>query len=348
MVEKIVLVIDRDDDLGIKTGITSPVIGRENVIHAAVRLATADPEDSDVNTMFAAVKIYDELKTKGDDVEVVVVCGDKNVGVSSDTKIARQLDEIVLRLRPKSAVVVTDGSEDEFILPVISSRIHIDTLQRVVVKQSRTIESTYFMLKRMLNDPKIAKITLAPLGMIFLVYSIFLIFQRPELGLGGIILFLGIYFLTKAYGWDRNIEGYLSTVKDSLVEGRFSFILYVTSAILLIISLIQGFNAATSRETYAPHEVISAFSSIWWLTFSGIFALLAKAMDIYAEGGSVKRYLSMVFLLVSLGFVVWGASGYILASTENPLQDLAMSVGVAILVALIGVIPLRQTRIATR
>ena len=167
MVRKIVLAIDRDDDLGQKTGISSPVIGKENVIQAAVRLATADPEDSDVNTMFAAVKVYDELKRSGEDCEIVVVCGDKNVGVVSDSKIAEQLDALAASLKPESAIVVTDGSEDEFVLPVISSRFRIDSVHRVVVKQSRTIESTYFMIRRMLNDPKVAKMTLAPLGMIF-------------------------------------------------------------------------------------------------------------------------------------------------------------------------------------
>ncbi|MEM4702165.1 MAG: DUF373 family protein, partial [Archaeoglobaceae archaeon] len=86
MVKKLVLTIDRDDDLGQKTGISSPGIGRENVLQAAIRLILADPEDSDANAMFSAVKIYDELIEKGEDCEVVVVAGDKNVGKVSDNK----------------------------------------------------------------------------------------------------------------------------------------------------------------------------------------------------------------------------------------------------------------------
>ncbi len=343
MVKKIVLAIDRDDDLGQKTGISSPVIGRENVIQAAVRLATADPEDSDVNTMFAAVKVYDELKEKGEDCEVVVVCGDKSVGIVSDSKIAEQLDRIVAVLRPESAVVVTDGSEDEFVLPIISSRFKIDSLNRVVVKQSKTIESTYFLIRRMLNDPKIAKITLAPLGMIFLVYSIFLILQHPEWGLGGIILFLGLYFLSKAYGWDKSIEEYVSSMKTSLIEGRFSFILYVTSAILLLVGLIQGINAAIAEIATYKAAVLFVFSSIWWFVSSGIFVAFAKAADAYAEGRRVSKYMSTVFLLVSFGFVVWGASNYILHPQANKaIQSLIVTFIVAIVVAVIGVLPLKK------
>ncbi len=343
MVRKIVLAIDRDDDLGSKTGISSPVVGRENVIQAAVRLATTDPEDSDVNTMFAAVKVYDELKRRGEDCEIVVVCGDRNVGIASDSKIAEQLDEIAASLKPESAVVVTDGSEDEFVLPVISSRFRIDTVNRVVVRQSRTIESTYFMIRKMLEDPKIAKMTLAPLGMIFLVYSIFLILQHPEWGLGGIILFLGVYFLAKAYGWDKSIEEYAASMKNSLVEGRFSFVLYVTSAILLLVGVIQGVNAAIAEVVAFRAVILFIFSSTWWFVLSGIFISLAKAADAYAEGRRVTKYISIIFLLISLGFIVWGASNYILhPEAENAMQNLAISFGAAILVAIIGVLPLRR------
>lgn len=45
----LVLCVDLDDDLGRKTEKQTPIIGRGSVEEAAVALATADPEDSDVN-----------------------------------------------------------------------------------------------------------------------------------------------------------------------------------------------------------------------------------------------------------------------------------------------------------
>ncbi len=342
MVKKVVIVIDRDDDLGQKAKISSPVIGKDNIISAAVRLGTADPEDSDVNALFAAVKVYDELKSSGEDVEVVAVCGDKNVGVSSDTKIAEQLDKIVMRLNPSSAVVVTDGSEDEFVLPLISSRVKIDSIHRVVVKQSKTIESTYFLIRRMLNDPKIARITLAPLGMIFLVYAIFLVLQHPEWGIGGIIFFLGIYFIVKAYGWEKNIGEFLDTIRLSLVEGRLSFVFYVTSAIMLVISLINGFNAAMGSEAYMAVAVF-VFYSTWWFVLSGLFTLLARAADAYAEGRKVSKYFTMIFLLIAFGLIVWASSSYIIdPQAEGAVQKLAASIAGAIVIAALGVFTLRR------
>lgn len=69
----LILAIDRDDDFGKKAGVKGgPVIGRAACLDAAVKLSLADPEDSDANVLYAAIKLYDKLKEKGefDDVEV--------------------------------------------------------------------------------------------------------------------------------------------------------------------------------------------------------------------------------------------------------------------------------------
>jgi putative membrane protein len=355
MPEKIVLAIDRDDDLGRKAGIESPIIGREENLHAAIKLATADPEDSDINTMFGAIKIYDELKSKDEDVEIVTICGDENVGVVSDSRIAEQLDELTRILKAKSAVVVTDGSEDEFVLPVISSRFKIDAVSRVVVKQSKTIESTYFLIKRMLNDPRIARITLAPIGIIFLVYAIFLLARAPEWGSGAIILTLGFYLLLKAYGLETAIEDYFSNIKRALFEGRMSFITYIIAAMLFIIGAIQGFNTVWKLYTQpvAPGVVslITSFiyGSVWWMVGAGVSVIFGKVFDLIIEGKSFRRHLAIPFLLISSGLVLWGASIFILSSNEmfeisydSAFQYLLFSIFGAVVIALIAIMPLAR------
>ncbi|MFW5987405.1 MAG: DUF373 family protein, partial [Methanohalophilus sp.] len=50
--QTLVICIDRDNDLGDKAEVQTPIIGREAHVDAAVRLASADPEDSDINTLF--------------------------------------------------------------------------------------------------------------------------------------------------------------------------------------------------------------------------------------------------------------------------------------------------------
>ncbi len=347
MVEKIVLVIDRDNDLGVKAGVRSPVVGRQSNLVSAIKLAEVDPEDSDVNTIFGAIKIYDEFKKSGEDVEIVTVCGDQKVGVVSDEKIASQLEIIKEKLGANSVIVVTDGSEDEYVLPIISSRFKIDGVRRIVVKQSKTLESTYYLIKRMLEDPKIARSTLTPLGIILLVYSISLFMKSPEFGIGSIVLVLGLYFLIKAYGLEDTLENYFSTLKKSLVEGRFSFVTYLIALILFIVGLIYGIYSvwlSMLGETMPGIITMIAIflnSIIGWIVAGGIFVVLSKIFDSIVERRSFRKYITMIFLISSTGLIIWGFSKFFIELEVRNYAILIQSLIGAILLGVLGIIPLK-------
>jgi putative membrane protein len=69
----LVLCVDLDDDLGRKTGMETPVVGRDAVRKAAVALAIADPEDSDVNVLFEGLHLVETIDDEA--VEVAAVAG---------------------------------------------------------------------------------------------------------------------------------------------------------------------------------------------------------------------------------------------------------------------------------
>src|SRR5207247_1009848 len=96
----LVLCVDRDDDIGVKTGIKTPLIGREANLNAATKLGLADPEDSDVNALLSAVSTYDGLVRDGQLAEIATICGDVHVGTSSDLILAQQLDQVLEQVRP--------------------------------------------------------------------------------------------------------------------------------------------------------------------------------------------------------------------------------------------------------
>ena len=82
----LILCIDRDDDLGKKAKINGPVIGKAANVQAATALLLSDPEDTDANAMFQAVKMRNELaKTKN--VEVATITGDSKLGYNRIDKI---------------------------------------------------------------------------------------------------------------------------------------------------------------------------------------------------------------------------------------------------------------------
>src|SRR3972149_5533073 len=80
----LVLCVDRDNDLGVKTGIRGPLVGRDDALAAAMKLGLADPEDSDVNSLLTAISIYDELVKAGQPAEIAALTGDVRVGPVSD------------------------------------------------------------------------------------------------------------------------------------------------------------------------------------------------------------------------------------------------------------------------
>ena len=108
MVRTLVLTVDRDNDLGIKTAIRGPVIGRKQVLTAALRLGIADPEESDTNAILGALHQHDALaenNAEGDDVEIAM-----------GGTIAKYVDEghnvtIITAILPKEN---RDGKIDDF------------------------------------------------------------------------------------------------------------------------------------------------------------------------------------------------------------------------------------------
>ncbi len=346
----LVLCVDRDDDLGRKAGVDSPVIGRDENIEAAVKLAQSDPEDSDINTIFGAVKLYDELVKEGRDVEIVTIAGDINVGSVSDFRIAEQLDAIKRRLKAREVVVVTDGAEDEAILPIIQSRFRVNMVKRIVVKQSRDIENTYYMIKQILNDPKFSRIIFIPLGVASLVYAISVFVNYPQGASIAILSFLGFFFLMKGFGLESIVEEFTASLKSTLYEGKVSFVTNFIALIMFIIAIVQGFGLLWSFYT-SPIQVgylmlLTAFiyGAIWWFVGAGIFIGLGKFLDGYLENRLHSRYIVYPFFILAMGLIIWGGSIFILSyhegfeiSRDSAPIYLAGAISGAIVISLISI-----------
>jgi putative membrane protein len=347
----LVLCIDRDDDLGRKAQVKSPVIGRDANIDAAVKLATADPEDSDTNTIFGGIKVFDELVAGGQKAEIVSLAGDMKVGLTSDAKLASQLEDLIARLKPEGVVVVSDGAEDEAILPIIQSRVKVNGVRRVLVKQSPNLESTYYILKQLFTDPKISHTFFIPPGLALLMYSIFSLLGYPNGAVVAITGAIGLYLLFRG-GLDEFIDEVKITLRTSLYAGKIAFITYIMAAMLVVIATIQG---AASLWDYYRGDIWYGYltlimiyinKSIWWYVAAGFCAVLGKIMDMYLEGTRDARTYSYPFFLIATGLIFWSASAFILASnsslnfsmaTGQSLQYLAVSAVLAVLITLTGV-----------
>ena len=146
----LVICVDRDDDIGSKAGVITPVVGRNACIEAAQRLALEDPEDADSNSIFAAVKTFEDLTSKGYQAEVALVSGTQHKGVQGDEKIVSQVKAITMKFAANGAVIVSDGEDDESVIPIIQNVLPIVSVKRVVMRASRSVEYSYAVLGRYL------------------------------------------------------------------------------------------------------------------------------------------------------------------------------------------------------
>ena len=236
----LVICIDRDDDLGRKTGIPTPVVGRNACIEAAQRLALEDPEDADSNSIFFAVKTYEDLVSKGYKTQVVVVTGVENRGVQADEKVASEIKSVLKKFSADGAVIVSDGEDDEMVIPVIQSVIPVISVQRVVMQVSRTIEHSYAVfgkfLKLVMYNPKYSKFFLGVPGILLLIGGIGAVTGYNVEIFAVLITILGGAFLIRAFDIDKAWANWAKPTP----EGFTRMFTLITGLILIAASVPAG------------------------------------------------------------------------------------------------------------
>jgi putative membrane protein len=239
----LVICVDRDNDVGEKAGVTTPVVGRNACIEAAQKLALQDPEDADANSIFYAIKTYEELARKGYQAEVVVVAGVGERGVQADEKIVREVKSVLQSFSANGAVIVSDGEDDEAVIPIIQNVVPVVSVQRVVMKVSRSVEYSYAVfgkyLKMIIYDSKYSKFFLGVPGILLLIGGIGAISGYTEEIFAVLVSILGGAFLIRAFDVDRALSSWTRPTPASLIR-TFTLVAGITIGLA---SILSGFSA---------------------------------------------------------------------------------------------------------
>lgn len=337
----LVLSVDRDDDIGYKAGLEGPVVGRDACIAAANALALVDPEDSDVNAIFQAVKVADGLAANCEAVEVAIVAGDHLHMIEGDRKIARDLERVIARTGATECILVTDGAEDDFVLPIIQSRIAVSSVRRVVVTQMVNLEGTYYILKKLLDDPKISRPLLVPVGLAMLLFAIAYLLGYPEGATIVVIGVLGVYLLSRGLGYDDIFGSSYRALASSLSHGRFTLVTNLAAVLLIIIGAINGITTMIVHymggdQANGLFMVLAfAYGAVpWWVT-AGVTSSAGRLIDVWlGERGEVWRVLLLPFLALAAGLFVYGAAIYVLAVNGAPEFPILAEAGLQYFVVL--------------
>jgi putative membrane protein len=329
--EKIlVMSVDRDNDVGQKTGIEGPVVGREKALETATKLSVKDPEESDSNAIFGAIKLLDELEEKYD-AEIAIITGHKNRGIDADREISKQLDH-VLEKRPSDFVIlVSDGMDDEYVIPIIQSRIPILSVKRIVVRQAEQLESGYYaikdFLKETLDNPKFARLFFGLPAIALLLYA-----WLGDTGWRLIIIVVGAYLFAKGFKLEDYLFGAIGEIKESLARRRFAFFMYIVSIAVTGLAIYRGYNSVMEFINLGVFEAIAAFfmASIYFFWISGTIAWLGK--NIRLKDKKTSRIVSIPLFGLSATLVIFNASELIL-SPEISSFNFMLSIAVGFVLA---------------
>jgi putative membrane protein len=284
--ERILIVcVDRDNDLGVKAGIRGPVIGREANLEAASKLALADPTEADANAIFGAVKVYDEARSifPGSRIEIATITGDEGKELRADEEINRQMDEVARVFKPTSIVLVSDGADDELVIPILMKYAPIRSVRRVIVQQSREIEHTYILIKRyfekLMRSPSSRSIVLGLPGAILILYGLFSLIEFQKYLYIGISILAGLFFLEKGFSLREVMKRWINYFGRHV---GFSSLVIGLIGLFLTISLSYTRALSLASQGY-PIELIVA------RLLQEASSFLALSLAIMFSGSSIER-----------------------------------------------------------
>ena len=206
------------------------LVGQEEVEELVSIVGLEDPENSQVNCLLEALKVTKELEHAGERAEVAVVSGRSGAIVSeTDRSLARQLDLLLEEVKPDSAVLVIGSIEQERLIPILESRIRIDAVDRVIVRQIHDLESKYYLAKRFLADDELRSTILVPMGVVLTILPILSYLVDVRTTFAVITAILGVFVLYKALDIEddiyvvSNLIRLFSKTVSSLTSGRLFF-----------------------------------------------------------------------------------------------------------------------------
>jgi len=346
----LVLCVDRDDDLGVKAGINTPILGRKENVNAAASLALRDPEEADANAMFEAVRIYDNLKksAKGqEEHEVATIAGSDLKGVEADRQLVAELTEVLKAFPATEVILVTDGYTDEMVLPLIESRVPVTSVRRIVIQHSKSIEESAALfsryLKILVENPRYSRMLLGLPGILFIVLGVLaFIPQGLDYAIPALGVIAGAFLVVRGFRLDKATQNFVKWIREyspppfTVQIAGFS----VLAGILLI--LVGGYLGGTAVANVAD-PLVDIFAQVPRLIGEFLLQstyLVAIGMCVILSGRAVRwffeRDLRLWRTIVIIVGVAW--SSVIFVQASQILIDPLFSYG-PLVYAIIGGIP---------
>lgn len=360
----LVLCVDRDDDLGVKGKIETPVLGRKNNINAAVSLALRDPEEPDANAIFEAVRIFDRLmetiEREGGECQVASIAGSELGGIGADKKLVSEFNDVLKAFPATDIVLVVDGFTDEAILPLIQSRVPVTSVRRITVRHSQSIEETAWLFSRylrmLLETPRYARIALGLPGILIIIFGILTAFRMLESTWIAFLLVLGSFLAIKGFGLDKFVRSFYIWVKEYTPPPfpvQIAGFSAVAGALLVGLGVYQGLSQASAEVSRlpSPPSIVSDWMGLFpriagWFIANSI-ALVVIGICVLLSGRAIRWFFErdnrlwrtiVIVVVVSWSSPVFYETSQILINPQHDYGRLIFTIVISIIWSVLAVL----------
>ena len=328
MKKTLILAVDRDDDFGEKGGVESPVIGFDNCLRAAEALALADPEDSDINSLYGALSEYRDMEAdpSSGDFEIALICGYKTVGRKADDILTTQMMEVCDQVKPDRVLLVVDGAEDADVSNNLSHIAPVFSVKKIFVKQAPGVESMLYFLKRNIEDPEKRRRFLTPLSWIIMIvagiYLISSLFTSGSLSTfvtrattPFIFFTIGFILAFYSYNVERRLAEFISNWKNRAARGSIMTVFFAASVALAVVGVVVGLYSISEVYVERESQMILIFMvyALWFFIFAFMVYAFGAVVDSYLNSRIIRfSFIAPILMLVSMGLVVNGILDYMM------------------------------------
>ncbi|HYB92717.1 MAG TPA: DUF373 family protein [archaeon] len=354
----LILCVDRDDDIGVKGGVKTPIIGNENVSNAATKLALNDPEEADANAMFEAVRTYRNLKDeeKEHEHQVAVISGSQVGGVQADRKLIRELNDVLKTFPAEYAILVSDGYSDEIVIPIIQSRVPIMSVKRVIVRHSEAVEESWAVFGRyvrlLVENPKYSRIILGVPGILLVFFAVFYFLGVWQYAWEVALIILGIVLFVKGFGIDKMLSNVTDRMKKiPVLPSPIEQVRIYAAAVGIILVIVACYSGGTYvASTYGSVKnmpIESSFVILFGYFLQQSIYLIVTGVAIFLIGSVIHHYFTHdvriwqnivgVVITITIYPVVLEISKILITPTY-PLQNLTYWVSIGIAASVVSIL----------
>jgi putative membrane protein len=171
---------------------------------------------------------------------VALVAGKRDRGIEADEKIGIELNHVLNRYHADAAAIISDGEDDEAVVPVIQTMIPVISVQRIIIKHSRSVEYSYAVLgryiKMLVYDPRYSKFFLGVPGALLVVSGLATILGLTREALALVMSILGGAFIIRAFDIDKS----LGSLGRPTPTGFIRIFSVFAGVLIILVSIVNG------------------------------------------------------------------------------------------------------------